>query len=586
MSVTIPPNTRAPGTVNPPGDMNDVSDVLTNAGMKFFVENTAWSGGADPTGTADSTAAINAALAACPYGGTVTGQPGATYKVSGPLTIPPQVKFDLGKGSHIDAVNGTTIIPAAEFSGAAVILFVDETTGGYSVASNGQEACGFTIDCSNLTPGASIDGIQAQGFVHGVYVHDIQIRYAANHGFYGTSNGSGAPYSWRVRKVNSYTADGYGFSAAPFTDSTFSDCEAIGGSKAGWYLPGSPSNTHFINCRGEYNIYNGFQLTGAWSTATGAGGCTFTGCSTDGNNQDGFLVQATGTAPITLNGCMFRRDGNNGGPGGGGYGGLTFDGSTIPVTVDGITVYPGIAFAEGSNSPEYGIKFASESANIAINSGVVHAQTQAVYDDGSGNTSIYVAPTLISRTGSTASPVANTTTPKAKTGRAPVGAITQTIDPVLINTSGIAQVSGTLYLYAVTLEAGRVVTDLNFLIGTTNGLTLTHGWAALLNSSYLQLAHSADITSGNLAGASEIQTYTLTAPYVPQATALYWLAICTVASTQPTLAGYGTPQGTSGGTALPVAGPATTGLSGPGTDGSTSYEAITANSDPAYAYVS
>ena len=133
-------------------------------------------------------------------------------------------------------------------------------------------------------------------------------------------------------------------------------------------------------------------MTGAWSTATGAGGCTFTGCSTDGNDQDGFLVQATGTAPITLNGCMFRRDGNNGGPGGGGYGGLTFDGSTIPVTVDGITVYPGIAFTEGSNSPEYGIKFASESANIAINSGVVHAQTQAVYDDGSGNASTYVRP--------------------------------------------------------------------------------------------------------------------------------------------------------------------------------------------------
>lgn len=64
---TLPPDTRAVGTGNPPADMNNVIDAITSAGAVYNVCNTAFAGGADPTGAADSTAAFQAAINAAPY---------------------------------------------------------------------------------------------------------------------------------------------------------------------------------------------------------------------------------------------------------------------------------------------------------------------------------------------------------------------------------------------------------------------------------------------------------------------------------------------------------------------------------------
>lgn len=66
MPYTIPPDTRAVGTGNPPQDMNNVSDVLSGNGLAYHVNNTAYAGGADPTGASDSAAAFAAAVAAMP----------------------------------------------------------------------------------------------------------------------------------------------------------------------------------------------------------------------------------------------------------------------------------------------------------------------------------------------------------------------------------------------------------------------------------------------------------------------------------------------------------------------------------------
>ena len=87
MPFTIPPATRAVGTADPPGDMNNasVSLAVLAAGN---VQNSAYAGGADPSGAADSTAAIQAALTAARSagGGTVTVPPG-TYVISAPLRV-------------------------------------------------------------------------------------------------------------------------------------------------------------------------------------------------------------------------------------------------------------------------------------------------------------------------------------------------------------------------------------------------------------------------------------------------------------------------------------------------------------------
>ena len=82
---TLPPDTRSVGSGNPPVDMNGVVDALTAMGATANVLNAAFAGGADPTGSADSAAAFNAALAALPTvngipAGTIVWPPG-TYKV-------------------------------------------------------------------------------------------------------------------------------------------------------------------------------------------------------------------------------------------------------------------------------------------------------------------------------------------------------------------------------------------------------------------------------------------------------------------------------------------------------------------------
>jgi hypothetical protein len=82
---TLPPASRAVGTGNPPVDMNGVILAHLATGAAYNVCSTAWAGGADSTGVADSTAAINAAVAAAITDGRPVYIPGGTYKISSAL---------------------------------------------------------------------------------------------------------------------------------------------------------------------------------------------------------------------------------------------------------------------------------------------------------------------------------------------------------------------------------------------------------------------------------------------------------------------------------------------------------------------
>ena len=169
----------------------------------------------------------------------------------------------------------------------------------------------------------------------------------------------------------------------------------------------------------------------------------------------------------------------------------------------------------------------------------------------------------------------------------PSGALAQTVQIGILNSSALAVASGTMQLFAVMLQAGQTVSNITFLIGTTAGLTLTHGWYALLaDSTFTQLAHSADQTSGGLT-ASTMVTKAMTTPYAVTSAGKYWVAITVVAGTQPTLAAETTlTQAAAAFSAFPVAGAGSTGLTGPGTDGSTTYVTPSAAGGHAYAYVS
>jgi len=530
--------------------MNNTALELAAMGGTYNVLNTAYAGGADPTGVADSTAAINAALTAAPLGGWVYLPPGV-YKTTAPLYIPPQVTLTgYWHSSHIDS-SASCIQPASGFTGAAVILIVDQTTGGYDVASNQQGLFFLTLDGTNLT-GDTIDGIQAQGFVHGVILQDVQIRNMPAHGLLPVANSSGVPYSWRGTRLVADTCGSHGFSVF-ITDCTWIDCESINCTGNGFYLDQSPSNSHFLGCRAEYCL-NGMALTGAWAETGTPGGVMVTDFSTDANVQNGVLVTATGSAPASFSNLMLRRDGANGGSAGGGYAGFHVSGSTIPVSVDGITVYPGLAQSDYANSPEYGFAATSSAANVSINGGgVLHAATTAWHDDGS-NTGIYRGPNLIDRVGSTNSftssfnglqssytdvTFTNPTT-GAVTDLLSVSGLWQpqdtsylawTYDPMLATTSG-APANNTITLARVNVRASLSCTNVSLWVATAgSGLTSSENYSGLYASSGTLIATTAD-QSTNWASAG-LKTMALSGgPYALTA-GYYWVAILPNASTVP-----------------------------------------------------
>lgn len=83
---SLPPDTRAVGTGNPPLDMDGVVDALTAAGVPNNVLNAAYAGGADPTGVANSAPAFQAAINALPAGGGAIYVPPGTYTLATALT--------------------------------------------------------------------------------------------------------------------------------------------------------------------------------------------------------------------------------------------------------------------------------------------------------------------------------------------------------------------------------------------------------------------------------------------------------------------------------------------------------------------
>lgn len=104
---TLPPDTRAVGSPDPANDMNAVIDALTAMGATLNVLNAAYSGGADPAGTNDSTSAIQAALNAVPAGGGVVYLPPGTYKVTSTLTSAVTPTYIQGAGRWATDINFT-----------------------------------------------------------------------------------------------------------------------------------------------------------------------------------------------------------------------------------------------------------------------------------------------------------------------------------------------------------------------------------------------------------------------------------------------------------------------------------------------
>lgn len=107
VNFTLPPDTRAAGTPDPANDMNAVIDALKASGAVYNVLSAAYAGGADPTGAADSTAAIQAAVSALPAAGGIIRLPAGTYKVASTVTIAKPGVYLAGDGMLATVINYT-----------------------------------------------------------------------------------------------------------------------------------------------------------------------------------------------------------------------------------------------------------------------------------------------------------------------------------------------------------------------------------------------------------------------------------------------------------------------------------------------
>jgi hypothetical protein len=108
MAYTIPPDTRAAGQLNHITDHNNITDVLTGLGAGFSILNTAFAGGADPAGVADSTGAINATVTAAVAAKRPVLIPGGTYKITSALNWRIPGLQVIGDGSAVTTISQAT----------------------------------------------------------------------------------------------------------------------------------------------------------------------------------------------------------------------------------------------------------------------------------------------------------------------------------------------------------------------------------------------------------------------------------------------------------------------------------------------
>ncbi|WP_399142146.1 glycosyl hydrolase family 28-related protein [Streptomyces sp. NBUA17] len=361
--------------------------------------------GASGDDSTDDTVAIQAALDACPMGGIVY-LPAGAYRTSAPLTIPPAVTLQ-GTHTNLMTVPGLVdppcyIKPLPSFVGGAVISFLDEIDGGYSTISAEHRIVSVMIDGSDLTePGT--DGIRARGNIQNVQLRDVTIRRVTGAGVHTEFNGGFYPYSWRLTRVMVDNTGWHGFAFEVMTDISLMDCQAIGCGASGFEIANA-ANSHAVGCRAEWNVGDGWHITGDWATGTGSGGMLVSGCSTDRNGANGFLIDATGNPVLQFENIHTRRDGRNNGAGGGNYAGFACNGATVPVIVGLLTCYPGVD-DDGTqeNSPQFGARVTG-CTYVSVDAGFLHADT-AGWSDGGGNAVLRRGLNIAERTGGTADPV-------------------------------------------------------------------------------------------------------------------------------------------------------------------------------------
>lgn len=164
----------------------------------------------------------------------------------------------------------------------------------------------------------------------------------------------------------------------------------------------------------------------------------------------------------------------------------------------------------------------------------------------------------------------------------PTGSIAETF-PRDATANGSVLVSARLHFVSIHLDAGQVVTNETWHAGTTAAGTPLNQWACLYSSARAKLAVSDDATTAAWA-ADTPKTFTLTTPYTVPTSGLYYLGLCVVATTVPSLRSLASSAAING--IAPVrSGFADTGLTDPASAPATAA-ALTATTSVPYVYLS
>lgn len=576
---------------------------------------------------------------------------GSGYLVSAPITPPPytflvgQSAITLNLNLATPPANVSRLLASSAWApsaAAGIVSFLSLTPGGWGEnwASGGLRQ--IFIDGSQNS-NTNLQGIQMTGPVYDVHLEDVLIYKAPHNGINAstqTESGITAtfPYHQRYDRVTAANCGNSGFNLVNFTDSSLINCLAFGSVGNGFALQNN-SNSVLTACRSEWSSGGrGYDVTGT------SGSIEFTGCTTDQNFDEGLRIhaaagQSTQGGGIIWTGGKLHLDGN----GGTNPNGIKITGSTVPVTITGVNVESGQA-SGGSYYPTNAIEI-DTSSNVTVSTCTLQGITSA-WSDGGSNTVITrtgcigatgnpssqtftVLPNLSSTlvVGATAPlgdngvgeiQLANagtvpTTNPTggaivyARNGgiltrdpngtvtplvagpetAATTGALAESIPRTQVSASS-AFTSGNLLIQSIYLPAGVSVGHIGFGTGTIAGATMTHWWAALLDNTYKQQAHSADQTSGAI-GLSTWFNLAMATPFVTTYSGTYYLGLMIAASTMPTILQSGvTPAvqfwtGTGHVTPVPN-GLSSTGLTTPGTDGTTVYTAPSVASAPYYMY--
>lgn len=200
MPYTIPSDTHMAGDPLHPEGHDDISDVLIGMGSAYNVLNTAWSGGADPSGSTDSTAAIQAAVSAAQTSQRPVYFPAGTYKVSSPILIgggsPGALKiYGDGWNSQIKLANG------------ANCFIFDTGSGGSPQFTPGLLIKDLYLNCNGANQTSTSGGIYARGCVFSVFDHVwVDQPYTAGIWFYQDGLGN---YGHHNRIVSSLFTNGH-----------------------------------------------------------------------------------------------------------------------------------------------------------------------------------------------------------------------------------------------------------------------------------------------------------------------------------------------------------------------------------------